>query len=133
MSAISWIRALAVLAISLQPSVTMTVRAEGSPAPDLVLQSPAMPAGGMESLGKLIKYPADALRDSLQGRVNVQVSVDAEGRVAEILVLQSVRADLDSAAVQAVRACQWQAARNEQGPQACTVVVPVCFRIASKP
>lgn len=95
--------------------------------------SPPLPVGGMASLGEQIKYPAGALRDSLEGQVNLQVQVDAAGRVMEILVQQPVRADLDSAAVRAVRAAAWQPGRSGDEAVACTVVVPVRFKIDHKP
>lgn len=95
----------------------------------------AQPAGGMETLAAAVVYPETARRDGLEGLVRLQVAVDAAGQVGTISVLQAVRADLDSAAVRAVRAVSWEAARSAERPLPCLVVVPIDFRLGetSKP
>ena len=95
----------------------------------------AQPAGGMAALAAAVVYPETARRDGLEGNVRLQVAVDAAGRVGEISVSQPLRADLDSAAVRAVRAVSWEAARSADRPLPCQVEVPIHFRLggASKP
>ncbi|MFA7330501.1 MAG: energy transducer TonB [Candidatus Delongbacteria bacterium] len=97
-----------------------------------LLEAPG-PVGGPQALAAALTYPPTALREGLEGEVRLQVEIGADGRVGEVLVLQTARADLDSAAVHAVRDCPWVAGRSAEGPQPCTVVVPVNFRLAPKP
>ena len=50
-----------------------------------------------------IKYPPQALKDSVQGRVVVKMLIDSLGYVTEVQVFRSVREDLDQ---EAVRVCK---------------------------
>ena len=48
-------------------------------------------------------YPPSALRDSIEGKVLIDALVNEHGLVDSVWVFQSVRKDLDSAALQAAK------------------------------
>jgi TonB family protein len=120
--------------ISLLASTHRAVGEAPAPGPDRFsqLQQPAQPVGGMEALVAALSYPDSARREGLQGEVRLQVAIDAAGTVRAVDILLPLRADLDSAAVRAVRACSWRAATGPDGPVPCQVVLPIQFQLAEK-
>ena len=69
-------------------------------------QQPYFPGGEtalLKYLQENVKYPAKAVKDSIQGRVVVQFLIDQAGCVGEVKVLRSVRVDLDAEAVRVVK------------------------------
>lgn len=85
--------------------------------------------GGSIALGQLIKYPESALRDSLEGKVFVTLYVGKSGATRGIKVAKGVRADLDSAAVNAVRAIQFNPAKQGDNPVGAWITIPIVFKI----
>lgn len=57
----------------------------------------------MKYLQANVKYPPQAIRDSVQGRVVVQMLIDSLGYVGDVKVVRSVREDLDQEAVRVVK------------------------------
>ncbi len=74
-------------------------------------------------------YPIEALQKGIQGTVLIRALVGADGAVKDMLVLQSVHALLDNAALDAVRASTWKPATQEGKPVAVWIVVPIEFRL----
>ncbi|HEX4438856.1 MAG TPA: TonB family protein, partial [Thermoanaerobaculia bacterium] len=63
-------------------------------------------------------YPEAARRLGMEGTVELEVSIDASGRVAEVEVTRGLPMGLSDAAVDAVRKWTWKPARTPQGPVA---------------
>ena len=57
----------------------------------------------MEYLASHIKYPPEAVKDSIQGRVVVQLLIERNGEVSEVKVVHSVHELLDN---EAIRVCK---------------------------
>ena len=57
----------------------------------------------MKYLQDNVKYPPQAIRDNVQGRVVVQMLIDSLGYVGDVKVVRSVREDLDQEAVRVVK------------------------------
>jgi len=79
---------------------------EGKELPFLYVEEfPEIP-GGFDALAKFItdtlKYPASALRDSVQGRVMTKFIVNKNGKVTNVETFKGVRRDLDSFCVWAI-------------------------------
>lgn len=75
-------------------------------------------------------YPPAALRARRQGTVIVRVEVSAEGRALDVrLCSGSGFADLDAAALQAVRRWRFEPARLAGAPVPSRVDVPVAFNL----
>jgi TonB family protein len=90
---------------------------------------------GDEELFKFIhaqtEYPADALKEQKTGRVQVQATIDEQGRVAAARVLRGVCPSLDSEAVRVIRLTSgmWQSGKIEDKPVKVYKVIPVKFSI----
>jgi TonB family protein len=87
------------------------------------------PIGGMKALMTHFKYPESAKHDTIEGRVVVQVRIDEKGIVQDCRVIRSIRRDLDSAAAAAVREVPFNPAMYLGKPTACTVMIPIAFRL----
>jgi len=62
--------------------------------------------GGQEQLFAFlrenIKYPKKARRDGIQGKVLIKFTIDTAGYVRDIIILQSLREDIDNAATKLI-------------------------------
>jgi TonB family protein len=97
-----------------------------SPVP---YDTPPEPVGGMTALMKLVKYPESALRDSLEGKVLIELEISEQGRVVSSRLKKGVREDLDSAAVRAMRRAEFKPATYQNRPVAVKVIVPISFKL----
>lgn len=76
-------------------------------------------------------YPPRAIREELEGLVELEVRVDILGRVAGVSVRRSppLALDLEDAAIQAMRQWEFKPLRKDQRLVPFTVVVPFRFRL----
>jgi TonB family protein len=92
------------------------------------------PVGGMSALAKAVKYPEAACNEGIQGVVLLKVTLGASGEIQKTEVSTSVRADIDQAAVDAVKSITWSPAKDLTGKNiAVTFLLPVTFKLAPKP
>lgn len=99
----------------------------------VVEEMPEFPGGPLalrELIAKTIKYPADALKDSIQGKVFVTFVVKADGSIGSIKIARGVHPSLDKEALRVV--CQlptWKP--GKQGGKAVDVsyTVPIQFTL----
>lgn len=72
-----------------------------------------------------IKYPEQAIKDNIQGRMTLQFTIDTDGAVKNVEVLRGIRQDLDEAAVKVVSSSpKWTPGVNAEGK-----TVPVHFTL----
>jgi protein TonB len=76
-------------------------------------------------------YPEAARRAGIEGTVELEVSIDAAGRVAEVEVLRGLPMGLSDAAVDAVRKWTWKPAKSPQGPVASRRTVRIRFTLGT--
>ena len=99
-------------------------------------QMPEFP-GGEVALKKYIdahiKYPANAAKNNIQGRVIVQFVVNKDGSVGKVKVVQSVDKDLDKEAVRVVKSLP-KFTLGRQNGQAVSVwyTLPITFTLPEK-
>jgi protein TonB len=75
-------------------------------------------------------YPASARRLGIQGTSLLRVFVAADGKVGDVIVQESAgHADLDHAAVDAVRRWRFEPARRGTDAVAMWVLLPVEFHL----
>lgn len=74
------------------------------------------------------KYPRAAFDKKIEGAVVVELLIDAEGRVAQARVVQSVPG-LDEAAVECVRKWRFKPALKNGQPVATVAQAPIVFKI----
>ena len=80
-----------------------------------------------------LKYPAEAIRDGVQGRVMVEFIINRDGKVSDVHVVRSVSPELDEEAVKVVSASpKWRPGRVKGEKVRCALTVPVEFRLEKK-
>lgn len=112
---------------------TITEDASISKTYTFVEQMPVFP-GGMDSLRAYIqqrvKYPAQALREQVEGRVFVRFIVDTKGLVREVQVQKGIGAGCDEEAVRVVRSLPRFEPGKQNGQQVPVYyTVPVVFSV----
>ena len=99
---------------------------------DVVEQMPKFP-GGMEALFKYMaenmKYPEDAKKQQVEGRVLVQFIVETDGSVSNTEVLMRVFPSLDAEAVRVISGMpKWIPGKQNGKVVRVKYTIPVSFR-----
>lgn len=99
---------------------------------DLAEKLPQFP-GGMaamvECLKNNMKYPENAKKNNVEGRVIVTFIVDKEGNVTSPQVMRSVDADLDAEALRVVSAMpKWIPGEQDGKAINCKFTIPISFK-----
>ncbi|HMD60170.1 MAG TPA: TonB family protein [Opitutaceae bacterium] len=76
------------------------------------------------------RYPYEATRDRLSGRVYVEFSVDEGGRVFDARVVGSTNSVFEEPTIQAVRQWRFEPGRRHGKPVRFRMALPVEFRLA---
>lgn len=103
----------------------------GGAAGAAVYRPPRLGGGGGGN--RMPRYPEDARERGAEGRVVLEVAVDATGRARAVRVVRSSgEDDLDAAALKAVRGWRFKPARRGGLPVAGTATVPIRFRLVEE-
>ena len=134
--------ALALLAFA-NPSNGTVVANELAPAPspqgtkvyETVEQMPEFP-GGMEALINFlqenVKYPENAVKNNIEGRVFVQFIVDKTGQVCDAKVVRSVNEELDAEAIRVVNSMpNFIPGRQDGKAVSVFFTLPINFKLQS--
>jgi protein TonB len=100
---------------------------------DVVEQMPEYP-GGMQAmldyLSANIKYPADALKQKVEGRVIASFVVETDGSVSDIKLHKKVFPSLDSEAVRVIEGMpRWIPGKQKGKAVRVKYTIPVIFRL----
>ena len=104
---------------------------------------PGFGAGAVSSCGsdltmprviseKKPQYTRDAMRARVQGRVELQVVVNADGTVGQVRVVKSLHPDLDEQATIAVKQWRFEAATKAGKPVPVLVSIEMTFTLRDK-
>ena len=109
-----------------QPVQQPTKAAESTPAP--------MPFVAIESQPELIRreaavYPEIAKKMGLQGRVTVEVTIDAQGKPIQARVVKSASDVFNESAIEAVMKYTFKPAMMSTGPVTAKIMIPIDFRM----
>ncbi|WP_289157802.1 M56 family metallopeptidase [uncultured Muribaculum sp.] len=97
-------------------------------------QYPGGDAALLEFVRSELKYPEEAVRDSIQGRVIVGFVVKSDGSVTDVQVLRGKHPSLDQEAVRVVKAIDYMIPGTLKGePVSVRYVLPLTFRLKKKP
>lgn len=100
---------------------------------DVVEQPPSFPGGQaalMSYLSKNVKYPEEALKDNVQGRVIVGFIVEKDGSVSNAKIIRSVDSALDKEAIRIVMSMpKWTPGRQNGRNVRTKYNVPVNFKL----
>jgi TonB family protein len=112
---------------------TESIRPNPKKVFDVVEQMPSFPGGMkamMDYLARNIRYPADAKKNLLEGRVILQFIVDEKGRLSDVKVARSVEPSLDAEAVRVVKAMpRWNPGTQQGKAVKVRYTLPVTFRL----
>jgi protein TonB len=88
------------------------------------------PIGGIESMIKNVVYPVSAKEAGIQGKVLVKTIIDEKGNVIETEVVQSVNAECDKAAMDAIKKTKFTPGIKDNKPVKAEVTIPVMFKLS---
>lgn len=116
-----------------EPYTVIMYRKNSTRIYSVVEEMPEYP-GGMKAFVNYLKrklvYPPQAKKENLEGVVAVQFVVEKDGRITSPTIVRSLRADMDSAALTAIRNMpNWIPARENGMRVRCKYSVPVQFKI----
>lgn len=100
---------------------------------DVVEQMPEYP-GGMQALFQYmadnLKYPKDAMKQQVEGRVLVQFIVETDGSISNAEVIKRVFPSLDEEAIRVISAMpKWAPGKQNGKVVRVKFTVPVSFRL----
>ena len=102
-----------------------------------VEQMPEFPGGAaamMRYLQENIKYPPEAAKNNIEGRVIVQFVIDETGQVGEVKVVRPVSEELDAEAVRVVKTFpKFEPGRQDGEAVSVWYTLPISFKLQSKP
>jgi periplasmic protein TonB len=91
------------------------------------------PVGGYEqfysTLSKNLRYPRQAIRQFVDGKVYVEFVVDKKGKVVQPKILKGIGSGCDEEAMRVVALTQWEPGRQRGQPVNVRMVMPVAFKI----
>ena len=100
---------------------------------DVVEQMPVFPGGQqalMAFLANTIKYPEQAQKEGIQGRVIVQFIVNENGQVGDVTLARGVDASLDAEAIRVVKEMpKWTPGKMNGEDVAVKYTIPVNFAL----
>ena len=95
---------------------------------------PGGEAGLMRYLQENIKYPPEAAKNDIEGRVIVQFIIDKTGQVGEVKVVRPISEELDAEAVRVVKTLpKFEPGRQDGEAVSVWYTLPISFKLQSKP
>lgn len=101
---------------------------------DIVEDQPS-PPGGMGAfykfVGKSMKYPNQARRMGIEGRVFVQFVVDKDGTLTDIKAVKGIGAGCDEEAVRVLKSApKWKPGKQRGRPVKVRMILPITFKLS---
>lgn len=100
---------------------------------DVVEQMPEYPGGQaalFEFISKNVKYPEDAVKKKVEGKVFVTFVVDTDGKITDVSLLKKVFPSLDAEAIRVISAMpNWIPGRQKGQVVRVKYTVPLIFRL----
>ncbi|MFW5759399.1 MAG: energy transducer TonB [Cyclobacteriaceae bacterium] len=99
-----------------------------------IVEDQPTPKGGMaafyEYVQKNLKYPAQARRMGIEGKVFVQFVVDTDGSITEVTSVKGIGAGCDEEAVRVLRnAPKWNPGKQRGRSVKVRMILPITFRL----
>ncbi|SDN09043.1 TonB family C-terminal domain-containing protein [Daejeonella rubra] len=100
---------------------------------DTIIVQPEFPGGingWSQYLSSTIKYPAEAKKNNVQGRVIVSFIIQKDGSLADIKVLRGVGSGLDEEAVRVIsESPKWKPGTKDREPVNVAFTIPIQFKL----
>lgn len=99
-----------------------------------VVEETAAPIGGMpafyEYVGKKMKYPAQAKRMGIEGKVFVEFVIEKDGTITDVKAIKGIGAGCDEEAVRVLQAApKWKPGKQRGKPVRQKMVLPIQFKL----
>lgn len=103
----------------------------------LVVEQPASPKGGMSAfytfISQNIRYPAQARRMGVEGKVFVEFVVEKDGSLSSFTVIKGIGAGCDEEAIRILQLSpQWTPGKQRGQPVKQRMVLPIHFKMAQR-
>jgi len=100
----------------------------------LVVEETAAPQGGMpafyEYVAKKMKYPAQARRMGIEGKVFVEFVIERDGSITDVKAIKGIGAGCDEEAVRVVESApKWKPGKQRGKPVRQRMVLPISFKL----
>ena len=100
----------------------------------LVVEESAAPQGGMQAfyeyVGKKLKYPAQARRMGIEGKVFVEFVINRDGSVQDVKAIKGIGAGCDEEAVRVIQSApSWKPGKQRGKPVRQRMVLPITFKL----
>jgi protein TonB len=102
----------------------------------VVVEETAAPIGGMNAFYDFVrnhmKYPAQARRMRIEGKVFVQFVVEKDGSITDVQAIKGIGAGCDEEAIRVLDSCpKWKPAKQRGRPVRQRLVLPITFKMAN--
>jgi protein TonB len=99
-----------------------------------IVEDQPAPKGGMaafyEYVAKKLKYPAQARRMGIEGRVFVEFVVDKDGTITDVKAIKGIGAGCDEEAIRVIReAPAWNPGKQRGRPVKVRMILPITFKL----
>ena len=97
---------------------------------EMMPQYPGGLAAMLKYIRENIKYPEQAMKERIQGRVTVSFIVEKDGSISNVKAVRSVHPLLDKEAVRMVKSMpKWSPGKNNGKPVRVRFNLPVMFKL----
>ena len=99
-----------------------------------IVEDQPEPPGGMNAfykyVGTTLRYPAQARRMGIEGKVFVQFVVDKDGSLTEVQAIKGIGAGCDQEAVRVIsKSKKWRPGRQRGRPVKVRMILPITFKL----
>ncbi len=127
---LTFIAAICILSAKAQKTDVVTINDGDSTYAEVLPQFP----GGLQALfnylGSNIHYPANAVKNHIQGRVIVSVAIETDGSITNAKVVHSVSEELDKEALRVInQSPKWIPAKRNGKPTRTEYSIPIKFAL----
>lgn len=124
---------MAVLSLTTANAQKTVVSQKNQKVFEVVEQMPEYPGGMMammEFLQDNMKYPADAEKQKVQGKVMVSFIVETDGSISDVKVMKNVFPSLDAEAIRVVKAMpRWTPGKQKGKVVRVHFSLPITYRL----
>ncbi len=89
------------------------------------------PKDGLQSIYSKIKYPSDAQKAGIQGKVYLLIYINEKGDVDDVKVLKGLGAGCDEAAVAAIKDTKFTPGKDNGAAVKVKLSLPITFKLTS--
>jgi len=99
-----------------------------------IVEDQPTPKGGMKAFYKYVnknmRYPSQAKRMGIEGKVYVQFVVDKDGSITEVQAIRGIGAGCDEEAVRVIKGMpKWTPGKQRGRPVKVRMVLPIVFKL----